>query len=389
MILASDITAVDDDVKAAAIGNAVRHLRLSNFRNYSDAAFDFAATPIVLTGSNGAGKTNMLEALSFLSPGRGLRGINLAEADAQNSNSGWAVSAIVASDAGEIRLGTGRDVNGSERRRISVDGEQASGQQTLAEYVSVLWLTPAMDGLFTGSASERRRFFDRITYSFFPDHAATINRYERAVRERNRLLAMPNRDNRWLDAAELQIVHNGLAVAASRNDTLRLIEPHIGRDSAFPAPLMAIDGDVERKIGQIPALEVEDWWRSELVAARGRDAIVGRTSIGVHRSDFIVRFTLKNQPASLCSTGEQKALMLSLVMAVAKARRAWTGRSPILLLDEVVAHLDQARRESFFGQLVELGVQAWITGTDAASFAPLKTKAQFFTVKSGQLEQTE
>lgn len=384
-MISIDLSPLRDEVAANAGGNSVSHIRLTGFRNYSSLDMQISPLPVVLTGFNGAGKTNLLEAVSFLSPGRGLRGVSLAEVDQHGSDGGWSVSAMVVSDAGNVRLGTGRDINSPERRRVSIDGESSLSQQVLAEYVSVIWLTPAMDGIFTGAAQSRRKFFDRIVYSFFPDHAALLNKYERALRERNRLLAMPRPDGRWLDAAEQQIVQYGLAVAACRNDALRLILPHIGKACSFPVPELSIDGEVEAKTQQIPAVEAEEWWRGELRASRHKDMLSGRTAIGVHRSDFIVRFALKNQPAHLCSTGEQKALMLSLIMAVARARREWTGRSPILLLDEVVAHLDAARREDFFGQLVELGVQAWMTGTDISTFSPLGEQAQFLTVNCGKV----
>lgn len=370
---------------------ALRSLQLHAYRNYGHLSLDLEPAPVVLAGANGAGKTNVLEAVSFLSPGRGLRGVPLQSIDMMGAGQPWAIASVVGTAEDEVRLGTGRDaLSETDKRRVHVNGQPVRSQQALAEYLSIIWLTPAMDGLFMEAASARRAFWDRIVYSFFPGHASNVQRYQHAMRERNRLLAMHAVDARWLDAVEAKLAEAAIAVAAARVESWRQVTPwlsHIPAD--FPLPEVSLRGEVEESLMLLPALAAEEALRERLINLRSQDRLTGRTGAGVHRSDLGVVYTAKNQPAHACSTGEQKALMLSLLLAVVRARRAWTGLSPILLLDEVVAHLDSQRRASLCQQIVELKVQAWMTGTDASLFEALSGKAQMFQVQQASVMRVE
>ncbi|MCC7260073.1 MAG: DNA replication/repair protein RecF [Alphaproteobacteria bacterium] len=364
-------------------------LSLHHFRNYASLKLDAATVPIVLTGPNGAGKTNILEALSFLSPGRGLRGAKLSSIDRQGGSMAWAVSALLDTARGDVRVGTGRDpsVTGEQGKRlVKIDGETTGSHATLAEVMTVLWLTPQMDQLFLEGASARRKFFDRLVYGFHPGHATLVNAYERAMRERSRLLTERRGDPKWLSALERKMAESGIAIAAARlemedrlNQTLRMAE------SAFPRAEVSIAGDAEQILPEMSAVEAEEWLQNRLEKARSEDMYTGRTSIGPHRSDMRVKHNEKKQPAEQCSTGEQKALMLSLVLADARAKKAWNGQTPILLLDEMVAHLDAGRRAALFEEILALGAQAWMTGTDPLLFSSLKGQAQFVRVEDAQV----
>ena len=374
---------------------AVRRIILTNFRNYRALRLQVDAAPAVLTGPNGAGKTNLLEALSFLAPGRGLRRAKLGEvarrpADSPaGSENRWAVAATVDTDDGAIDLGTGRDSSdgaddGSDRRAVRIDGAPAKSQSALAEVLSVAWLTPEMDRLFMEGASARRRFLDRLIYGFVPEHASRLSAYERAMRERNRLLKDGGGDASWFTALEQQMAETGVSVAAARRDFVRqLNQASAEAQSAFPQPAVAMSGAMDDWLADGPALAAEDRFRDELAATRPVDAAAGRATQGPHRSDLAVRHAVRDVPAAECSTGEQKALLISLVLATARLRAVERGAPPLLLLDEVVAHLDADRRSALFDELMALGAQAWLTGTDRALFTGLAGRAQFFDVAGG------
>lgn len=364
---------------------SVTRLRLSNFRCYAEAAFDGDARPVVLTGPNGAGKTNMLEAVSYLGPGRGLRQSRLADIDRRNGAGAWAVAATVDSPAGPVDLGTGRDP-ASTRRAVRVNGATAAGQSALADYVSLVWLTPQMDRLFLEGPAARRRFLDRLVFGFDTAHAGRVNAYEHAMRERARLLKSGRRDDGWLSALEETMAGRGIAIAAARRDMAgRLARACAEASGPFPAAGMTATGEVEDWLDQGPALAAEDRLRQQLAEARNEDAATGRTSAGPHRSDFAVRHLEKDMPAELCSTGEQKALLIAVVLANARLQAAERGAAPILLLDEVAAHLDIDKRRALFEALLDLGVQAWLTGTDRHLFDELGLHAQFYTVADAAL----
>ena len=378
----------------------LRRLRLSAFRSYAQATIETDNRPVVLTGANGAGKTNLLEAISFLAPGRGLRRAKLGEVEqrrpaGENAGDpahlgGWAIAALLETLEGPRELGTGRDPaardnendNGRERRLIKIDGALARSQQALDELLRLVWLTPQMDGLFRDSASGRRRFLDRLVVSFDSAHGGRLAGYEQAQRERSRLLAEGRRDDRWLAALEETMAGRAIAVTAARRALVARLDEAAGlAPGSFPKAGLALTGETERWLDEMPALSAEDRLRERLAATRDEDAASGSTSVGPQRSDLEVTHLDKDLPANLCSTGEQKALLVSIVLAHARLVALERGVAPILLLDEVVAHLDGGRREALYQCLLELGAQAWLTGTDEALFAPLGAAAQFFRVR--------
>ena len=368
---------------------AVTRLTLTRFRGYDAARLEPDRRPVVLVGPNGAGKTNLLEAVSFLAPGRGLRGARLSEVDRIGSppGSGWAVAATVETPAGPVDIGTGRESglrDGGERDRrvVRIDGHAAKGQTTLAEHVAVVWLTPQMDRLFLEGASGRRRFLDRLVFGFDPAHAGRLNRYEHALRERARILRDGRVDEGWLSGLEDQMATTGIAVAAARREVVQRLRAACARSvGPFPAADLAVQGTVEGWLDQGPALAAEDALRQSLRDSRRRDSDSGGAAIGPHKSDLTVRHAAKDMPAGLCSTGEQKALLISMVLANSRLLAAERGAAPLLLLDEVAAHLDAHRREALFDEILALGAQAWMTGTDDAVFTPLGGCAKHFHIE--------
>jgi len=376
----------------------VTRLVLTDFRNYRSARLDLDAgprgLPVVLTGPNGAGKTNLLEAVSFLSPGRGLRRARLGEIDRRPSatepgSSGWAVAATIAIGQGPVRIGTGREPDGGERRVIRIDGDPARNQAALAECLGVLWLTPQMDRLFVEGPGARRRFLDRLVLGLDPAHAARVAAYEQGMRERARLLRDGPSDPAWLSALEDVMAQQGVAVAAGRRDAIeRLDQVCAEADGIFPRARLQLIGVVEDWLGRMPALEAEETFKAALAANRGADAAAGGAVLGPHRSDLAVTYADKDIAAENASTGEQKALLIAIVLAQAALQRASRGEPPVLLLDEVAAHLDEARRAALFEALTVLESQTWITGTDAALFAPLHGCARFLSVADGALSET-
>ena len=369
----------------------VSRLALTDFRNYRTARLDLAAGPVVLTGANGAGKTNLLEAVSVLSPGRGLRNARLADFDRRpgEAETGWAVAATIETRRGAVRVGTGRDPAGGERRVVRIDGENTRGQAALGEVIGVTWLTPQMDRLFIEGPSARRRFLDRLVLGLDPAHAARVSSYEHAMRERSRLLRDGPNDPAWLDAIEETMAAQGVAVAAARRDAVeRLDEACTVAAGPFPRARLSLQGTLETWLDELPALAAEDRFRMALKDSRIVDAAAGGATVGPHRSDLMVAHAEKGIPAETMSTGEQKALLISIVLAHAKLQRQTRGEPPLLLLDEVAAHLDAARREALFTTLLDLESQVWLTGTDAAIFAPLRQTARFLSVSDGTLSET-
>ena len=362
---------------------AVTMLALNAYRSWDSLRLSVDRRPVVLTGENGTGKTNLLEAISYLAPGRGLRGARIADLARQGATTPWAVSADVATPIGPLRLGTGADPEAvSERRVVRIDGQTVRGPSALAEHVSMIWLTPAMDGLFRESASGRRRFFDRLVYAHDPLHARRIGAYERTLRERARLLKEGRRDAAWLDALEETMAETGVAVAAARRELADRLEPLLAQDyGPFPGCTLALIGSVENDIAVMPALAAEQRFRAALAASRGRDAETGGAAEGPHRCDLAVTHLASAMPAELCSTGQQKSLVVALLLAAARLEA--TRRPPLLLLDDVAAHLDEGHRNALFDSVLDLGLQAWMTGTEAASFAALDGRAQFFRIAGG------
>jgi DNA replication and repair protein RecF len=362
--------------------SAVVRLSVSDFRCYTSLRLEVEARPVVLTGPNGAGKTNILEALSFLAPGRGLRRCKLAEVARQDAaQPAWAVAATVKRARDAVELGTGRD-GASERRLVRIDGKPARSQASLGEWLSVLWLVPAMDRLFTDSAGGRRRFLDRLVLGMDNAHAARASAYEHAMRERSRLLRENRREKSWLDALEGAMASHGIQVAQARALLVsRLNQACRQGIGPFPAAELRLSGALDERLGQDGAAAAEHWLRGQLAMARAHED----QAVGPHRSDVMVRHRDKDLPASLCSTGEQKALLLSILLAQARMQREERGLPPILLLDEVAAHLDQTRRAALWDELEALGLQSWMTGTDRSLFAELDGRGQFFGVADGRL----
>jgi DNA replication and repair protein RecF len=370
----------------------VTRLSLVNVRSWRRAVIEPGERSAVLVGPNGAGKTNILEAISFLAPGRGLRRATLEEVAraGEGADGSWAVSAEIDGQVGEALLGTGIPPRGTggppASRECRIDRAPVGSAAAFAEHLAIAWLTPQMDSLFTGPAAERRRFLDRLVLAVDPTHGSRINALERALRSRNRLLEQGGGDTRWLDAVEHEVAEVAVAVAAARAETVRRLAGEIAATRAaspFPWAGLALDGWLESAVGDTPALTLEDGYRARLAESRPRDRAAGRTLEGPHRSDLLVIFGPKGVPAAMASTGEQKALLVGLVLAQVRLVGAMTGLLPVLLLDEIAAHFDPDRRAALFDTLNELGVQAWMTGTDAAAFAA--ARAVRFRVEPGQI----
>ena len=369
----------------------VRRLTLHNFRNYRTASLEADAGTIALVGPNGAGKTNLIEAISFLMPGRGLRRATLNEIAFNEGDGSWAVAAEIEGAFGLATLGTGIEPppedGATTVRQCRIDREPVSSAAAFADHLRVIWLTPAMDSLFTGAPSERRRFLDRLALAVDAEHSGRVNALERSLRSRNRLLEDTRADAHWLDAVEHETAELAVAVASLRVETVRRLAAVLARrnDSPFPPAEIAIDGWLEDIIPVHPAGDVEQRYRAVLRDNRSRDAAAGRTLDGPHLSDLKVRYAAKDIPAAEASTGEQKALLIGLVLAHARLLSEMTGVAPILLLDEVLAHLDPTRRLALHGELAELGAQTWMTGADPALFREIQSPAAVIEVKSGTL----
>jgi DNA replication and repair protein RecF len=383
-------------------GACVRRLDLTTFRNYATLRLDVEAAPVVLVGVNGAGKTNMLEAVSFLAPGRGLRKAALADVARLTdgvASSGWAVTAQAIGLQGSVVLGTGMEarsepaaVRGATRRAVRIDGEPARGQAAFAEHLSVVWLTPDMDRLFMEGGTARRQFVDRMAYGFDADHAQRLSAYETAMRGRQRLLRDGVGDAAWLAAEEETMAAMGVAIAAARREVVTRLDAAIAtedgvREEPFPRAGLTFAGEVESWLDSEPALAVEDRLRDALAAGRARDAEAGRALRGAHRSDLVVHHRTKDMPAALCSTGEQKALLIAIVLAHGRLLGLARGAPPLILLDEVAAHLDEGRRAALAERILALGAQAWMTGTDRNLFEAFANRAQLFEVASGRVER--
>jgi DNA replication and repair protein RecF len=374
---------------------AVRRLTLTDFRCYRLERLEAEGAPVVLTGPNGAGKTNLLEALSFLVPGRGLRRARLADVARLEAGRGakaaaaWGVAATMDTAKGAIDIGTGFEVGEPDRREkraVRIDGDATRGQSALADHVGCLWLTPHMDRLFLEGPPVRRRFLDRLVFGSDPAHAGRVNAYDHAMRERAKLLAESGADRAWLAALEATMSAKGVAVAAARLEVASRLGLRL-KEATGPFPKAAIDvtGTVETWLRQGPALLAEEKFLAALEANRGEDARQGRTTLGPHLSDLAVRHLDNGRSAETCSTGEQKALLVALVLASARMRASEIGAAPLVLLDEVVAHLDEKRRLALYDEITDLGAQAWLTGTDPALFRPLRGRAQFFAVADARV----
>lgn len=371
----------------------IRSLQLNAFRCYDGARLDgLTSGPVVLTGPNGAGKTNVLEAVSLLSPGRGIRSAKISEMQQRDAVAPWALSAEAETPYGAVRIGTGLDANSmTEKRIVRINGETVKAQTALAEYLACVWLTPQMDRIFLDGSSVRRKFLDRLIFAFDPGHAGRVTRYENAMSQRSKILRDNDRpDPVWLDGLEAQMAETGVAIAAARSEFLGILQRACDQDdmqeTLFPRAFMMLRGTIEELIAQAPALEVEEMFRYQLRDSRSNDARTGGAATGPHKADLAVTYAAKNMPADQCSTGEQKALLIGITLAHSRLMAAECGAPPILLLDEVAAHLDENRRAALYDILLGLGGQVWMTGTDALLFDSLGTKAHFFHVENSSLQ---
>ncbi|WP_432200029.1 DNA replication/repair protein RecF [Erythrobacter sp. W53] len=350
-------------------------ISLSRFRNHSETTLDGTARLNLLIGPNGAGKTNVLEALSLLSPGRGLRRAALPDMAQADGNSGFAIGASLTSEGEPVRLGTYTEAANPSRRKTRINTADAPAI-ALGEWLAIGWLTPAMDGLFTGSAQDRRRYMDRLALALNPDHARHASRYESALRERNRLLSDDQRpDARWLDAIEAQLAEHGAKLAEGRAALVDAMMAQVVQTGEEPFPRPALTYVAGGPVGF-------DQLSQALHDGRGQDQAARRTLTGPHRDELDVLYAAKRMPAALCSTGEQKALLLAITLA--HAALAEKGRASLLLLDEVAAHLDPDRRTALFDRLRAGSAQVWMTGTEAAPFADIiGGEAAVWDVKDG------
>lgn len=392
--------------------HAITSLNLENFRNYRTLSLTLDAAPVVLRGSNGAGKTNILEAISLLSPGRGLRGARLREMDKivvsreslvvseldasplttddSRRTSPWVVAATVTTQGASHFIGTGRDgESAADKRIIKIDGEKVRGHAALSAVACVQWLTPSMDQVFVEGGTARRKFYDRIVYGFHPEHAARVSAYEAAMRERNKLLSerYQTADPYWLSVLEQQMAEHAVAITLARQEVLARLGGELAEDIAsFPRAELRLEGLLEGWLDSgDSALTAESRFAERLAAVRSMDAARSRCSIGPQRSELVVIHQRKAMNAEHCSTGEQKALLLSILLAAARARANWCGVAPILLLDEVIAHLDLDKRACLFDLIRQCRIQAWMTGTDAADFKGLEGFATMLEVAGGQV----
>jgi DNA replication and repair protein RecF len=371
---------------------AVTRLTLTDFRNYVQLRLEPSRPLVALAGANGAGKTNLLEAVSLLSPGRGLRGVEFQALARQGGSGHWAVAANVLTPQGDMQLGTawqpGEDGEASATRSVMIDGLAQRSAGSLAGLVRMVWLTPAMDRLFQGAPGDRRRFLDRMVMLFDAGHASRAASFEKLMRERNALLAENSPDPAWLASIEVQMAESAVAVAAARISAVTTLARHLGpseHQGPFPWADLAITGAMEDLVIAHPAVEAEDIYRQQLAKGRNLDRAAGRALAGPHRSDLRVTHGPKAMAAELCSTGEQKALLIGLILAQALAAKSLFGASPMLLLDEIAAHLDPARRTSLFRLLESLQSQVFMTGTEASLFDGAGASAVVYQVDGGQL----
>ena len=394
-----------------SIKSGVTRLTLTDFRNYQFLRINAELSPVVITGENGSGKTNILEAISFLTPGRGLRGAKLADirritpalvsdeyAPTEISNTSWAVSSTVQKGGEEFEIGTAveksaretneNDIRSFERRIVKIDGNKISSQSELGKYISAVWLTPQMDRLVRGGSQPRRSFLDRLVYAFDVEHAKRTANFEHLYREWYQLLKSGSKDNHWLVPLEENMASLGVAIAAARREQIAKLNTFIEHepDDVFPSVMLELDGMIEKMLDKMPAVDVEDFYKNRLKEQR-KNVLFNDNVDGVNRTDFKVYYRRKHMPAELCSTGEQKSLLVSIILAQTKSQTLHQGFAPVMLLDEVVAHLDDIKREALIEKIRDLKVQAWITSTNPELFASLKNDALFFEVKNNKVEQ--
>lgn len=389
----------------------IKKLQLTNFRSYETARLDdLGAEPVVLFGPNGAGKTNILEALSFLTPGRGMRGSRVNDIQRRSHDdietqsvsvlrrSGapalqpWAISAAAQTIYDEVRIGTGATAD-LKKRQIRINGEEQKSQASLSEYLACVWLTPQMDRLFLDSSGSRRRFLDRLVFAFDPSHSGRVRRYENALSQRSKILKEYERpDPLWLKGLETNLAETGIAIEAARLDFLQRLQAVCDRTDAqtekfFPKAVLSLQGDIAQALTSRPAVEVEAMFLHQLEKTRAADSITGGAATGPHKTDLSVLYAHKNAAADQCSTGEQKALLLGIILAHSRLLLADRGMPPLILLDEVAAHLDEKRRAALYDRLLDMRSQFWLTGTDQNLFEYLNNKSCQFHIEASNIDQ--
>jgi len=404
---ALDFTNIHDETKVEL---AIRRLTLVNFRNYKYLRLNLEKPFIVLGGENGSGKTNVLEAISFLSQGRGLRSAKLSEIKTFDflgsqqktptfiNNNGWAVSALLNKSGEEFSIGTAveslvreTDYNETkevERRIVHINNQKLTSQNELGNYLTMIWITPQMDRLFLGGAQHRRHFLDRIVYAFDTSHSQRLSTFDNLYRQWVQILKSGKINNQWLYSLEEQIAAVGVAIAAARREQVQKLNLFMEKnpDDTFPNVVLELDGTIEKLLDEKAAVFVEDYYRESLLGLR-RCIIQNDMSIGISKTDLRAIYKKKNVPANLCSTGEQKALLMSIVLSEAKCLKAVRGFPPILLLDEVAAHLDNQKRDALLDKIAQLNTQTWLTTTNPFEFTGIREKAQFFEVKDNTVQE--
>lgn len=391
--------------KISQAKSGVKRLTLTDYRNYKNLRINAEISPIVITGENGSGKTNILEAISFLTPGRGLRSAKLAdikrirqenEKDSLIDNNAWSVAADILKNDEEISIGTAvqsiisedsnDDTSKFERRIVKINQQKVTQQSELGKYISAIWITPQMDRLFLGGPQPRRSFLDRLVYAFDLEHAKRTANFEHLYRQWFKLLKSGQQDHRWLQSIESDMATLGVAIAAARREQTARLNTFIASDpdDIFPDVRLELNGTIEKMLDSHSALDVEDFYASNLLKQR-KNVLYNDSVDGVNHTDFKVFFEKKNMPAELCSTGEQKALLVSIILAQTKCQILNKGFTPVLLLDEVTTHLDDKKRDALLQKILDLRLQAWITSTEENNFSLLKNKAQFFNIKNGLL----
>ena len=378
--------------------SGILRLTLTEFRNYEFMRLNFSDSPVVITGENGSGKTNILEAISFLTPGRGLRSAKLSDIQRIGSSesrliNSWAVAAKIRKNDEEFDVGTaleslniGESGRSYDHRIVKINGEKISSQAELGKYISAIWLTPQMDRLFRCGAQPRRSFLDRLVYAFDIEHAKRTSQFEHLYREWFELIKTGRGNKSWFEALEKEMAETGVAIAAARKDIVAKLNTFIDSepDDIFPNVSIELEGQIEKLLDDKPAVEVEDIYKGLLFEQR-RSILYNDNIEGVNRTDFKVFYKNKNMAAELCSTGEQKSLLIGLILAQTRCRILDKGFAPILLLDEVVAHLDSAKKEALIQKIADLRLQAFITATDAGLFSSMRKYAQFIEVSNGQI----
>ncbi len=389
--------------------SGVLRLTLTDFRNYQFLRINAELCPIIITGENGCGKTNILEAISFLTPGRGLRSAKLSDirritpalvsdeySPTEISSLNWAVSAQVQNNEDVIEIGTAVEksareteddsIRSFERRIVKINGVKISSQAELGKYISANWLTPQMDRLFRGGSQPRRSFLDRLVYAFDLEHAKRTANFEHLYKEWYQLIKNGINDTKWLSSLEENMATIGVAIAAARREQIAKLNSFIEHepDDIFPNVILELDGSIEKLLDKMPAVEVEDFYRNLLFKQR-RNVLYNDSVDGINRTDFKVYYKKKRMPAELCSTGEQKSLLISIILAQTKCQTLYQGFAPVLLLDEVAAHLDDIKREALLEKIRALKIQAWITATDPELFSSLKNESQFICIKNGKI----